>query len=249
MKKYYLVLIFLISIQLFAEISADEIMTINDNLKEPEYVSNITTMVLIDRNGNKKIRKMEMFSMKTPVGENSYMEFLLPADVRGTKFLTIGNNESDDEQRLFLPALKRIRKISSSNKDGKFMGSDITYYDMESRNLKDFTYKFIGETVVDNRSCWIIESTPVKPDSPYSKVTSYISKDDYFVYKRKMFNDDNKLIKILTIVETDLINGIIIPVKTVFENLKDNHKTLLAVTDIKFDSNVDESKFTIKNLK
>lgn len=249
MKTSFAAIFLLISVSLFAETSAYEIMLLNDKLKESENSSNITTMVLINSRGNKKIRKMEMYSINTQEGENSFIEFLLPADVKGTKFLTIGNDQGDDDQRLFLPALKRIRKISSSNKNGKFMGSDITYYDMETRNLEDFTYKLLREEIVDNRSCWVIVSTPKDTDTPYSMVNSYISMDDYYCYKREMFDRNGKHIKTMTIVETEIIDGVIVPVKTVFDNHKDNHKTLLAVTDIKLDIDIDESIFTIQSLK
>jgi uncharacterized protein len=249
-KKGTVVAMFLLlSISLFAETSADEIMSINYDLKDPENSSNVTTMVLINSRGNKKIRKMEMFTMDTSIGEDTFIEFLLPADVRGTKFLTIGNDQADDEQRLFLPALKRVRKISSSNKNGKFMGSDITYYDMESRNLEDFTYKLLREDTVGNRSCWVIESTPVDEDSPYSKVFNYVSMDNYFTYKNEMYDENGELIKTVTVVETQVIHGVIIPIKTVFDNIEDDHKTLLSISNIKLDSNIDESKFTVQNLR
>ena len=249
MKKSFIAIFLLISVSLFAETSADEIMSVNNNLKEPEKSSNITTMVLINSSGKKKIREMVMYFMNTEAGENTFIEFNLPADVKGTKFLTIGNDNGDDDQRLFLPALKRVRKISSSNKNGKFMGSDITYYDMETRNLEDFTYEILREDTVGNRSCWVISSIPKDTDAPYSRVHSYISMDNYYCYKREMFDGNGKHIKTMTIVETEIIDGFIFPVKTVFDNLKDDHKTLLAVTDIKIDSDIDESIFTIQNLR
>ena len=249
-KKASIVAIFLLlSASLFAETSADEIMAMHYDLKDPENSSNLTTMVLINSRGNKKTRKMEMFTMDTSIGEDTFIEFLLPADVRGTKFLIIGNDQADDEQRLFLPALKRVRKISSSNKNGKFMGSDITYYDMESRNLEDFTYELLREDTVGNRSCWVIESTPVDEESPYSKVLNYISMDNYFTYKNEMLDENGELIKTVTVVETQVIDGVIVPVKTVIDNIEDDHKTLLAISEIKLDSNMDESKFTVQNLR
>lgn len=249
MEKSLIVIFILMATALFADPSANEIMAHNDNLKRYVDSSNQTTMVLINSRGNKKIRKMKFYTSDTDIGKNSFIEFLLPADVRGTKFLTIGNDEGDDDQRLFLPALNRIRKISSSGKKGKFMGSDITYYDMENRTLDDSTYKLLKEDNIDGKSYWIIESTPVDLDSPYSKVLSYVSMHDYFIYKKEMYDDRGNHIKTLTIIEVKVVDGVIVPIKSIFENFKDDHKTLLSVADIVLDSNIDESIFSIQNLK
>lgn len=249
MKIRFIAIFILISVSLFAGESADEIMLKYDRLKKPEYSSNITTMILINNSGKKKIRKMEVYTAKTEKGENSFIEFLLPADVKGTKFLTIGNDNGNDEQRLFLPALNRIRKISSSGKKGKFMGSDLTFYDMETKKLKDFTYKLSGEGSIEGRPCWIIESTPTDTDAPYSKAYLYISREDYYCYKRELFDKSGEHVKTITIVETKIIDGIIIPTKIFVDNLEENHKTLMSVSDIKINCEIDRSKFTIKNLK
>lgn len=249
MKRIFLIVNILVSTFLFGETSADEIMELNNNLKDAENSSSITTMILINSRGNKKTRKMEMFTKNTSEGENTFIEFILPADVRGTKFLIIGNENAEDDQRLFLPALKRVRKISSSNKNAKFMGSDMTYYDMEDRNLEDFKYKLLREDSVDNNPCWVIQSTPIDEDAPYSKVINFISMENYFAYKSEMYNEDDQLIKTVTVVETQAIDGVIIPIKTVFDNIEDNHKTLLAVSDIRLNDLIDESKFTVQNLR
>ncbi len=250
MKKKSLIAIFLITTGgLFASDNAYDIMQKNDVLKSPNNSSNITTMVLINKKGKKKVRKMEMYVIDTEIGEDTFIDFLLPADVKGTKFLTTGDDNGDDDQRLFLPALNKIRKISSSNKNGKFMGSDITYYDMENKNLDEFDYEMLREESINGINCWVVVSIPKDSDAPYSKVNTYVSKEDYFVYKREMFDKKDRLIKTFLVLETKKIDGVILPVKTVVDNTKDNHKTLLSVTDISINSDIQESIFTIKNLK
>lgn len=246
MKKGLIAVFVLLSGSLFGD--ANEIMLKNDQLKDAENSSNITTMVLINKSGKKKVRKMESYSIDTEIGEDSFVEFILPKDVKGTKFLTIGDDNGDDDQRIYLPALKKIRKISSSNKNGKFMGSDITYYDMESKNYNDYSYKMIGEETFNDMECWVIESTPLKDDSPYNKVINYVSKEDYYIYKREMFDKKDRHIKTITVVEVEVIDEVIIPVKRVVENHKEKHKTLLSVSDLKINSGVDKNKFTIQNL-
>lgn len=249
MKKGLIALFLLASASLFSTESADDIMLQNSLLAEPINSSNTTQMILINKKGKKKVRKMLSYSNKTDKGEDKFIEFILPKDVKGTKFLTIGLDNADDDQRIFLPALKKVRKISSSNKNGKFMGSDITYYDMESKALDEYTYKLLKEDVVDNRDCWVIESYSRDKDSPYSKVINYVSKDNYFIYKKEMFDKKEKFIKTILVIETADINGLIIPVKTVIENHKDNHKTLLSLSDITVNQDMDKKIFSIQNLK
>lgn len=244
MKKGLIAMFLILPSVFLSSNDADEIMRKNFDLKKSDNSSNTTVMLLINKKGNKKTRKINMYSMETVEGENRFIEFLLPADVKGTKFLTIGYDEKDDDQRLFLPALKKVRKISSSKKDGKFMGSDLTYYDMESKNYDDFSYKLLRE----DSEFWIIESRSKDSNAPYRRSVIYISKTDYFGYTRELYDQKDSHIKTITVVETEVIDGIIIPVKTIIENFEDNHKTLLSVTDLKVNQGLDESIFTIQNL-
>lgn len=249
MKKGLIALFLLLPITVFADEKGEEIMLKNYNLTEAKNSYSITTMVLIDKKGKKKTRKMETYKLETSIGENQYIEFQLPADVKGTKFLTIGDEKKDDDQRIYLPALKKVRKISSSNKKGKFMGSDITYYDMDSKDFYDFLYTYLKDETIDENNYWVVISEPKKKDAPYSKVNNFISKSDNFIYKKEMFDKKGNHIKTINVVETRIINEIIIPVKTVVINHKDNHKTLLSISNIEVNGSIDESMFSIQNLK
>lgn len=249
MKKITLITLLTLSIGLFSNTSAYEIMEKNYNLKSSDSSTNTTTMVLIDKKNKKKVRELLISSKETDLGRNTYIEFLLPADVKGTKFLTITYDNDNDDQRLFLPALKKVRKISSSNKNGKFMGSDLTFYDMENKNIDDFNYQLLNSEILNNQDCWVIESIPVNNDTPYSKTINYISKNNFFSYKKLLFDKNDKHIKTMTIIETETINGIILPIKTVIENIKENHKTLLSVSNIEINGNIDDIIFTVQNLK
>ena len=129
-----------------------------------------------------------MYTKQGSQGRNSFIEFVEPADVKGTKFLTIAHKNADDEQRLYLPALGKVRKISSSKKDGKFMGSDLFYYDMEDRDYEEFTYNYVGEEVFRGMNCYVVESFPKDSSAPYSKMVMWVNKENYFVYKRECYD-------------------------------------------------------------
>ncbi|MBN2617492.1 MAG: outer membrane lipoprotein-sorting protein [Spirochaetales bacterium] len=220
----------------------------NRSLKEFDSCMNTTQMVLIDSRGNKKLREMNIYSLKTDIGENKFINIIQPADVKGTKFLTIGNSNGDDDQRLYLPALNKIRKISSANKNGKFVGSDISFYDMEKNSIDKYIYNYSGEGYVNEIECWIIESKDLDPSSPYSKSKEYISKNDFYCYKKELFSKEGEHIKTITIVDTVIIDNVIITTKSIVEDLKENHKTLLSVSNVVINKHTDSDIFTIKNL-
>lgn len=250
MKKILLfVLTTILAISLFADDKGTEIGRKNKDLKKAKDSYSVAEMILIDKKNNQKKRKLVMYSKEGKDGTNTFTEFLEPADVKGTKFLTIAR-KGDDEQRLWLPALKKTRLISSGSKDGKFMGSDLTYYDMESRDFDDFQYKYIKDDKTQNKDCFVIETTSKDPKSPYSKSLIWIAKDDYFTYKIEAYDrKDDQLLKTIVFVEVKTLDGVIIPVKTVVDNQKDGTKTLLSMSDIKINSGIKDENFTIQNLE
>lgn len=244
-------LMFLLSISLFADEKGDEIVRKNKDLKKASDSYSEADMVLIDKKGGQKKRKVIMFSKKSKEGTNSFTEFLEPADVKGTKFLTIAR-KGDDEQRLYLPALKKTRLISSTSKDGKFMGSDLSYYDMEDRDFEDFDYKYLKDEKFGDIDCFVIEATPTPKDktSPYSRSIMWISKSDYFTYKLETYDKkDDNLYKTIVMVEVKTIDGVLFPTKTVVENNKEGTKTLLSMSNMKINSGIKDAVFSVQNLE
>jgi len=251
MKKILLMItVMLLSINIFADAKGDEIAKKNFNLKESKDSYSIATMILINSNNDKKTRKIEMYSKEGKEGRDSFIKFLEPADVKGTTFLTTAHKTSDDEQRLYLPALGKVRRISSSDKDGKFMGSDLFYYDMEDHDYEDYTYSYIKEDVYDGKNCFVIEMYPKDTNAPYSKQKVWIAKDDYFAYKIECYDKKgNKgLIKTLVMLNIKNIDGVLIPERIVVDNHKENHKTLLQRENIKINIGLKDSIFTVQNL-
>ena len=107
-------------------------------------------MELINANAQKKVRTMKMKVLEGESEDKSLMEFITPADVKGTKFLSYEHVNKDDDQWLYLPALKRVKRIASKNKSGAFMGSEFSYEDLSAFNVKKYTYADkLDEVTVD----------------------------------------------------------------------------------------------------
>jgi len=121
-----------------------------------------TEMVLFNAHGDQVVRRMTTKTRETPRdGDKAVSEFLWPADVKGTRMLTWTHKKKDDDQWLYLPAIKRVKRISSRNKSGAFMGSEFAYEDLGSQEPEKFTHKFLEETVFDERKVWLLEQVPL----------------------------------------------------------------------------------------
>ncbi len=250
MKKNILIMsLMLFSFFVIADQKGEETAKKCFDLKSPKDSYSIATMLIINKNQTKKIRKMEIITKDGAEGTNTFMKFIEPADVKDTKFLTIAHKKSDDEQRLYLPALGKVRRISSSTKEEKFMGSDLYYYDLEDHEYEDFTYKYIKDEQYSNMDCIVIEMAPIDTNSPYSKETAWISKTDNFMYKIECY-DKKSGVKIKTIIFADIknMNGILIAGIIDVDNHKDESKTVLKRENIKINSGIKDDVFSLQNL-
>lgn len=226
-----------------------EIMKKNDELKEADDAYFEGDLSIKNKRGNIKKRKMKIFSKKQPAGYDSFFEILEPADVSGMKFLTIAQ-KGEDDQRIYLPAFGKSRKISGSGKDGKFLGSDIYFYDLEDHDLEDFTYKHIGDEKWEGKDYFLVEAYPVDKKAPYSKIINWISKEDYFIYKCEMFDKkQQRHSKTSIVTKTQIIQGIILEIEMITVNHIDNSTTTYYQHSFKINAGMDSSIFTIQNLE
>lgn len=245
-----LVVIILLSTGLHAQTNKGyDIMKINDELKEPKDMTSNGFIEITNKRGSVKTRSMKVFSKKQPAGYDSFFEILKPADVSGMKFLTIAQ-KGDDDQRMYLPAYGKSRKISGSGKDGKFLGSDIFFYDLEDLDLEDFTYKYIKDETWEGNDYFVVESYPIDPKAPYSKIVNWVRKSDYFIYKADMYDKKQQiLLKTSIVKETIIIDGCIEATNSYTVNHKDRSNTTYLISDIKIDTGLDSKIFTMQNLE
>jgi len=158
-------------------------------------------MTLKNRHGQESIRKIRGKSLEvTDDGDKSLTIFDNPRDVKGTAFLTFTHKEGDDDQWLFLPALKRVKRISSRNKSGSFMGSEFSYEDLSSQEVEKYSYKWIKDDVVDGTECFVVEFYPIdKKNSGYTRQVTWIDKSEYRAQRVEYFDRKNSHLKTLTI--------------------------------------------------
>ena len=158
------------------------------------------TMSLKDQHGNERSRKMRNRTMEVlDDGDKSIIIFDNPGDVKGTAFLSYTHKTGPDDQWLFLPALKRIKKISSSNKAGAFMNSEFAFEDIASQEVEKYSYRFLRDDNYEGKPVFVNESDPVDPKSGYSKLEVYIDTERYIPLKINFYDRGERLKKTLVL--------------------------------------------------
>jgi hypothetical protein len=156
-------------------------------------------MVLRNRHGNESTRQMHNRALEMKGdGDKTLIVFDHPRDVKGTAFLSYTHAKRPDDQWLYLPALKRVKRISSSNKSGPFMGSEFAYEDIGSQEIEKYTYKYIGDDKVNGHDTFKIERTPTYEHSGYTRQVAWIDKTMYQPVKIEFYDRKNSLLKTLT---------------------------------------------------
>lgn len=184
-----------------SELSATEIMERNFRVTKVSALRAEAVMVLEGENGARRERRMALTSRLQPNGfdSNVLIRFLAPGDIRGTGFLQIEHAEADDDLWVYLPALKKSRRLVANNKRDSFFGSDFAYGDILPPRVSLYQHELEGSDRVEGQPVYVIRSTPanaaVQSDSGYGYKRSWIRQDSFLEAKVEYFDSDGHLIK------------------------------------------------------
>lgn len=208
------------------------------------------TMELIPASGQPRIRELTVTGADRGGLRRSLLRFTAPADIAGTGFLALEDGQGGTEQFLYLPALKRSRRIVADQKGRSFVNTDFTFEDMERRPVDESEHSVTGEEAVEGVACWILESRP-KPEaqSQYTMVRAWVAKDMLLPLRVDFFSKDAEPVKRYTVLQLENIQNIWTETKVVMEDLESGHKTVLTTKEIKYDTGVDESAFSVQSLE
>ena len=244
--------------KVFAQ-SGREIMEKVNARDEGDRSTGEMEMILIDKKGKKRVRKLKTFGRKKEKDTQSLMFFLSPADVKNTGFLTYDYNESgkDDDQWLYLPALRKSKRIAAGDKSGSFMGSDLNYSDMTTPDLDLYDYTLMKETEVRGNKVWQIKAVPKSKDeakkSGYSKSVIFIRQDNYVMIRAVRWVYKKRRNKYLDVKKLEKIDGIWVSTEmhvTTKTGKKTLHKTILKQKNIRFNQDeVNADLFTVRRLE
>lgn len=249
MKRIILKTIVVLSTIMFAfqclaqeeQISALQILEKIDNVVNgPKDQDLKIKLLLIDKKGKEKLRGMSMLQKGS---DKRMVKFLSPAEQRGIAFLSL----PDDIMYLYLPAFKKTRRIASHVKNTKFAGTDFTYEDMEA---KRYSEKYNPSLLEEKDNHYILQLDPkegLKTD--YSKLIMWIRTDNFYATKTEYYDKGEKLYKIMTNKNIEQVDGHWVAKEMMMEDLKIEHKTMMIMEEIKFDTGLSDDVFTERYLK
>lgn len=215
--------------------------------KTPQNLSNTMHMELT--NSKNRIRNYKMRSKSVTGNRKQIIWFIEPKEDRGIAFLKVAYEKKEDEMKMWLPAFKKIRRISSKKKGDSFMGSDLSYEDLSSRDLEKNKYKRLEDAVIDGEDCFVLEIFPkTEFKSHYGRHISWISKLTFNIIKEESYNNKNELQKKKFFIYKEIKNYQILEEVHV-ENIKRDHSTTIKFTKILLNQNINTSTFNEKNLK
>ena len=211
MKKYLWLLLALLWIDVnaaFAEIDAQarglEIAQEFDRRDQGyQHYSATMEMILINQNGDSSRRKLHTKTLERPQSEDESERRILifdePRDVRGTVLLTASRKRSDDEQWLYFPAIKRVKRIAAKSRSGPFMGSEFAYEDFSAPEVEKYRYRYLRTEPCHADECYVMERYPTDTYSGYSKQVLWIDSREYRLFKVEFYDRKETLMKVLVI--------------------------------------------------
>ncbi|MCE0556520.1 outer membrane lipoprotein-sorting protein [Motilimonas sp. E26] len=269
MKKIYLPLSLTVALVATAAISP---VLASDNqglsimqerkLRDTGWRSSEATLAmhLTNAQGQTSTRNLRMKNLEVAGdGDKSLSIFDTPHDVQGTAFLSFSHVTGADDQWLYLPALKRVKRIASRNKSGPFMGSEFAYEDLSSFEVEKYRYQYLGEADIGGEKTWKIENIPTDQYSGYSKLITWIDQQHYRVLKTEYYDRKSALLKTLTFSDYQAYE---VKQETGDENKRfwranllaiENHQTgkstKLNFSEYRFDTGLTEADFNKSKLK
>lgn len=210
----------------------------------------LTTMILKNKNGQKNVRKLEIKKLENSSGDKSLITFLYPNDIKDTKLLSHEKIAKDDHQWLYLPALKRIKRISSRNKSGSFMASEFSYEDISSQNYKNYSYERVAKKVIKRgKEYYEVIRFPKDKNSGYSKQIIYLDSKSFLAHFGEYFDKQKRLLKKVEFMEYHKIQGVYRIKKIKMINVQNGKSSMLIWDKDTINQSIDAKAFTKRALQ
>lgn len=182
-------------------------------------------------------------------GARTVLRFLSPSEVQGAAFLLVEQpGDAPDDMHLYLPALKRTRRIAGSQKDGSFMGTDFTYADLEYRDIKAAAYSPVTEATLDGAPCWRVEARPTTAAAGVSRVVLHIRRDNGLIQRSELYGADDRLVKRYTLRAHALVEGQPSPTEAEMHTVESGRTTRLTVDEVDTRTPLEPADFTPESL-
>jgi outer membrane lipoprotein-sorting protein len=248
MKTIILAICTICVLNTFAQ-SAQEISKKSMDAVEVGDMEMISTINIYDAKGNVRTRQISTASRKFADCTKMLIRFLAPADVKGTSLLVYDYNNQSDHQWIYMPALRKVRRILSTEKGKNFMGSEFTNADMGRPNLQDYTYTNLGVADIDGKKCWQIEAKckneDIQQENGFTKKISYIDQNTFVTYKIEYYDFGGQLQRVQTISDyKKQANNRYFAYHMTMQNVQNGRKSEMKVDKFQSGSKLPESMFS-----
>jgi outer membrane lipoprotein-sorting protein len=225
---------------------------------EGETLSRSIRMQLIDKRGHERERDTRSFRKYYGADKKTAIFFVSPQSIRNTAFLTFdyADPERDDDQWIYLPALRKVRRISASDRGDSFFGTDLTYDDVKRETkvtIEDYHWKTVGEERLGDYPCYVLEALPVddatERELGYSKVRSWVDSEIWMVRRADYWDIHGDLLKRVDVEEIRLVQGIWTPHRIEVRNVKKGHRSIFTFSQVDYAGGIDDDLFTERMLR
>ncbi|MBF0587247.1 outer membrane lipoprotein-sorting protein [Prosthecochloris sp. N3] len=233
-----------------AVVTGRQVMEMEDDRPDGDDRTSVLTMTLVNKRGSERVREVSSCSKDYGKDRKSVMVFRSPADVKGTAFLSweYDDPSREDDKWLYMPAMKKVRRISGSSKNEYFMGSDFTYDDMGDRNVDEDAHALLGEEEIAGHTCWKVESVPLGPDDMYTRKVIWISKEARMALKAEYYDKDG-LLKVYRVLDFAKVGGFWTVRRSEMENVVRKHKTLMEFSDMRYNTGLEDVFFKVSSIQ
>ena len=249
MKPTTFILAFLIvSMSLFSQ-TAEVISSKSTDLISLSSMEMTSTLKIYDSRGNVRERQLITYAGKFGDVAKVLVKFTAPADVKGTALLIYDYDDKADNMWIYMPALRKVRRVVSNERGKSFMGSEFSNADMSKPSASDFNYVILGSEKFENNDCWKLVSTcktkEIQAEQGFSKKISWIDKSNYLCYKIEFYDNANKLHRIELLSKYNkLNNGKYFAYLMTMENVQNKRKSEIITNSLKTDSKLSENVFS-----
>lgn len=248
-KKNLIAIILIISTTMGFAQTAKEISEKASNVIDMEAMEMSLTLKIYNAKGRVRVRQITMASKSFGQINKTIMKFIAPADVKGTSILVFDYEKKDDDMWIYMPAIRKTRRIISSEKGKSFMGSEFTNADMSKPNMDNFNYKILSSETYNGHSCWKIETSckneDIEDENAYSKKIAWIEKKTYLCYKIEFYDLSDELHKVQSIKQyKKQANGKYFAFFMEMKNKQNGRKSLMIINKFQIGSKLPESSFT-----
>lgn len=232
--------------------TGEEIMRKADKANRSRDERSVIEMILEAKNGQRQQRSLEVLGSTDQDGDDdkALMRFLTPPKIRGTAVLTIEKTGSPDDQHIYLPALKKSKRVASGQRTNRFAGTDFTFEDLRSENFEEYTYKRLDDAKDGDRDCWVVEAT-AKPDteSGYSKRIMWVDKERLTIPRCEFYNMRGEKQKTLRLLDFNKEEGLWRSRGSIMEDHLRGSKTVWRTKEREINPGLDDGVFTTRSLE